>query len=105
MALARRDYLNNPDALAKMTEVAHGLGRLANIPAESTRGYGMSDLHRAMMAAASLPSWRAPRMAAKPSRATYGPAPECQDADCALPRVGTCSHAGERSLGHHTGMA
>ena len=54
MALARRDYLNNPDARAKMAEASQGLGRLANIPTKSTRGYGMSDLHHAMMTAAAL---------------------------------------------------
>jgi hypothetical protein len=54
MALARRDYLNNPNARAKMTEASQGLGLLANIPAKSTRGYGVYDLHHAMMTAAAL---------------------------------------------------
>ena len=52
MALARRDYLSNPDARAKMAETGQGLGHLASIPAKSTRGYGMSDLHHTMTAAA-----------------------------------------------------
>ena len=54
MALARRDYLNNPNARAKMAEIGQGLGHLANIPAKSTRGYDMSDLHHTMMTAAAL---------------------------------------------------
>ena len=54
MALARRDYLNNPDARAKMAEAGQGMGQLANIPAKSTRGYGTADLHRGMMTAAAL---------------------------------------------------
>lgn len=55
MALARRDCLNNPDARAKMVETVRGPGRLADIPAKSTRGYGMSDIHRGMTAAACPP--------------------------------------------------
>ena len=54
MALARRDYLNNPNARARMAEAGQGMGGLANIPAKSTRGYGVSDLHRGMMTAAAL---------------------------------------------------
>ena len=54
MALARRDCLNNPNARAKMAETGQGLGCLADIPAKSTRGYGMADLHRGMMTAAAL---------------------------------------------------
>lgn len=54
MALARRDYLNNPHARASMAEAGQGMGGLANIPAKSTRGYGVSDLHHTMMTAAAL---------------------------------------------------
>ena len=54
MALARCDYLNNPDARANMAETCQGLGRLANIPTKSTRVYSISYLRRAMMTAAVL---------------------------------------------------
>ena len=54
IALARRDYLNNPHARASMAGAGQGRGGLVNIPAKSTRGYGASDLHQGMMTAAAL---------------------------------------------------
>lgn len=54
MALTRRDCLNNPHMRAKMAKVGQGMGQLADIPAKSTRGYGMADLHHTMMTAAAL---------------------------------------------------
>ena len=54
IALARRDYLNNPHARAGMAAAGQSMGGPASIPAKSTRGYGVSDLHRGMMTAAAL---------------------------------------------------
>lgn len=53
-ALARRDYLNNPRARAKMAEVGLDMGRVVCISSKSTRGYGTSHFHDGMMMAAAL---------------------------------------------------